>query len=130
MKKLGIVLLLVAFATAAWAQAPAEKAPATPEAKAAPAQQCPCCKDMAKGMCKRMGMKGGCCCGDHQMAQTAKTTEVDPVCGMAVNLEKAVKYEYKGKTYYFCCDACMEAFKADPEKYLAKKEAPAPAKGK
>lgn len=27
-------------------------------------------------------------------------------------------YEYKGKTYYFCCDNCIEAFKENPEKYI------------
>jgi YHS domain-containing protein len=26
--------------------------------------------------------------------------------------------EYKGKTYYFCCDNCLESFKKDPEKYI------------
>ncbi len=28
--------------------------------------------------------------------------------------------EYKGKTYYFCCDDCKEAFAKDPEKYVKK----------
>jgi YHS domain-containing protein len=28
--------------------------------------------------------------------------------------------EYEGKKVYFCCPACPEKFKADPEKYLAK----------
>ena len=26
--------------------------------------------------------------------------------------------EYKGKTYYFCCDGCETQFKADPEKFI------------
>lgn len=26
--------------------------------------------------------------------------------------------EYKGETYYFCCDNCIESFKEDPEKYI------------
>ncbi|MFH1995664.1 MAG: YHS domain-containing protein, partial [Candidatus Omnitrophota bacterium] len=29
-------------------------------------------------------------------------------------------YEYKGKKYYFCCSACIEKFKNDPEKYISK----------
>lgn len=29
-------------------------------------------------------------------------------------------YEYKGKTYYFCCDGCKEAFIKAPEKYTQK----------
>ncbi len=28
--------------------------------------------------------------------------------------------EYQGKKVYFCCSACPEKFKADPEKYLSK----------
>lgn len=30
------------------------------------------------------------------------------------------KTEYKGKTYYFCCDDCVEKFNKNPEKYLTK----------
>ncbi len=36
---------------------------------------------------------------------------------------KAVKdysYEYQGKTYYFCCQGCLPAFKKNPEKYIEK----------
>lgn len=42
----------------------------------------------------------------------------DPVCGMNVN-EKSAKYkfEYGGKTYYFCSVACLEEFKSNPKKY-------------
>ncbi len=28
------------------------------------------------------------------------------------------KYEYKGKTYYFCCGGCDSKFKENPDKYL------------
>lgn len=43
----------------------------------------------------------------------------DPVCGMEVDEKKAkAKSEYKGKTYYFCCLFCKEAFEKEPEKYL------------
>jgi YHS domain-containing protein len=28
------------------------------------------------------------------------------------------KFEYKGKTYYFCAPGCKRSFEADPEKYL------------
>ncbi|ACI17522.2 MAG TPA: YHS domain-containing protein [Coprothermobacter proteolyticus] len=48
---------------------------------------------------------------------------IDPVCGMVVKEETAKgTYEYKGTTYYFCSESCLNAFKADPEKYL--KEGP------
>ncbi|MBE3070972.1 MAG: YHS domain-containing protein [Planctomycetes bacterium] len=31
--------------------------------------------------------------------------------------------EYKGRRIYFCCAACIEKFKADPAKYIAKVDA-------
>jgi Cu+-exporting ATPase len=48
----------------------------------------------------------------------------DPVCGMKVPPEKAAaSFEYKGKTYSFCCAGCRAKFEADPEKYLVKQTA-------
>ncbi len=45
--------------------------------------------------------------------------ELDPVCGMMVEPQKAAgKSEYKGKTYYFCSRGCKVAFDRDPDKYL------------
>ena len=45
----------------------------------------------------------------------------DPVCEMEVNeREAAAKYEYKGKTYYFCAVGCKEKFAQNPEKFLKK----------
>jgi Cu+-exporting ATPase len=31
----------------------------------------------------------------------------------------AAKFDYEGKTYYFCCEHCLEKFRAEPRKYLA-----------
>jgi Cu+-exporting ATPase len=46
-------------------------------------------------------------------------TSLDPVCGMAVDTEKApAKVTHAGKDFYFCCARCAEKFRADPEKYL------------
>ncbi len=43
----------------------------------------------------------------------------DPVCGMEVDEAQAeVKYDYKGKTYYFCAAGCKDRFALNPEKYL------------
>jgi Cu+-exporting ATPase len=43
----------------------------------------------------------------------------DPICGMKVNpATAAVKYEYRGETFYFCCAHCLAKFKADPEAAL------------
>ncbi len=44
----------------------------------------------------------------------------DPVCGMEINKENAKKLTYKGKTYYFCSDSCMNKFKKNPKKYEKK----------
>jgi Cu+-exporting ATPase len=44
-------------------------------------------------------------------------SEIDPVCGMAVDPATAAgRYDYKGTTYYFCARSCLETFKADPER--------------
>lgn len=34
--------------------------------------------------------------------------------------DSSPKYEYKGKTYYFCCAGCKEKFEKDPETYIKK----------
>lgn len=41
-----------------------------------------------------------------------------PVSGKPIN--PAASIEYEGKKVYFCCEGCPNAFKADPQKYLAK----------
>jgi len=43
----------------------------------------------------------------------------DVVCGMEIKKEDAAgTHAHAGKTYYFCSDKCLSAFKAEPEKYL------------
>src|SRR5207253_47428 len=45
--------------------------------------------------------------------------ETDPVCHMQVMPETAAaRYDYKGKTYYFCNPRCLERFRANPEQFL------------
>lgn len=39
-----------------------------------------------------------------------------PVMGGAPNEE--VYADYEGKRVYFCCPACIDVFKKDPEKYM------------
>ncbi|MFC3695384.1 heavy metal translocating P-type ATPase [Chenggangzhangella methanolivorans] len=64
---------------------------------------------------------GGCCGGGHG---AAPEKAVDPVCGMSVTIEGARhSFEHKGETRYFCCNGCKTKFEADPDKYLAPKEA-------
>jgi Cu+-exporting ATPase len=63
------------------------------------------------------GYHGHACCAGGPAAAGKAT---DPVCGMAVDTATATeRWEYKGTTYYFCCDGCRSAFQGDPEKYLA-----------
>ena len=42
----------------------------------------------------------------------------DPVCGMNVETDKALKAEHKGEIYHFCCAGCQQTFAANPEAYL------------
>jgi Cu+-exporting ATPase len=42
-----------------------------------------------------------------------------PVSGMEfTKSEASPEYEYKGKTYYFCCAGCKDKFEKDPEAYI------------
>lgn len=44
---------------------------------------------------------------------------IDPVCGMAVEPEKArAQLAYQGQTYYFCSARCKAKFERDPAAYL------------
>jgi len=44
----------------------------------------------------------------------------DPVCGMRIESEEAAgTIEYEGRTYYFCSQACHDAFPANPSAYAA-----------
>ncbi len=45
---------------------------------------------------------------------------VCPVSDDDIIPEEAVKYEYKGKIYNFCCEACAKHFKKYPDKFVYK----------
>jgi YHS domain-containing protein len=52
--------------------------------------------------------------------QLAVTTDL--ACGMDMSKAKiSDTAQYNGGIYAFCSDHCKQTFKADPEKYLAKK---------
>jgi len=56
------------------------------------------------------------------------TFEIDPVCKMRVlPLTAAARYDYEGKTYYFCTVRCLERFKAGPQTFLGASPDPPPA---
>jgi Cu+-exporting ATPase len=44
---------------------------------------------------------------------------LDPVCGMTIDPADAVgHFDYKGQTYYFCAESCLEQFRENPEHFL------------
>jgi len=48
------------------------------------------------------------------------TKAIDPVCGMAVETERASDTaQYGGKTFHFCSPGCGQRFRSDPQRYLA-----------
>ena len=56
---------------------------------------------------------------NNQMTKAAKG---QGICQVLTG-EKAspeYSYQYKGKTYYFCCAECVAMFKKNPEKYLSR----------
>lgn len=55
------------------------------------------------------------------MAQQSDETVTCATTGKTMKKSEAkATTEYKGKTYYFCCDGCKEAFVKEPEKYIQK----------
>src|SRR5690348_1686946 len=60
------------------------------------------------------------------MSEPMALSSVDPVCGMTVGPESPHRLQHAGKDYAFCCDGCLETFKADPERYTGKENATAP----
>jgi Cu+-exporting ATPase len=45
--------------------------------------------------------------------------EIDPVCGMEVDPATAAgSFEYRGVTYYFCSEGCLQDFREDPQRFL------------
>jgi putative ABC transport system ATP-binding protein len=45
------------------------------------------------------------------------TMGIDPVCGMAVEIEKALEFEWKGQTFYFCARGCRDDFAKNLEQF-------------
>lgn len=51
---------------------------------------------------------------------------LDPVCGMTVDVHAAedagLTIEHSGRTYAFCREGCLRAFREEPDVYAAKAE--------
>ena len=53
-------------------------------------------------------------------ASASVAEAVDPVCGMAVDVESARWHmEFDGRTWYFCGPGCLQAFSADPGSFVS-----------
>lgn len=62
-------------------------------------------------------------CGAHMVhghgsGQTPVPKHKDPVCGMEVDPQEGYGKMHKGTLYRFCSRDCLEAFDAEPERYL------------
>jgi YHS domain-containing protein len=44
---------------------------------------------------------------------TMRRGVTDPVCGMTVDRERALRAEHAGRTYFFCSEGCRSRFEAD-----------------
>jgi len=61
---------------------------------------------------------GGCCSGgsehNHNGEYSQQTNQLnavkDPICGMTVNTDTAIKQTINGQTYYFCSESCRKEF--------------------
>ena len=71
-------------------------------------------------------VKKSCCASSTQVlekksccaSKAAKNGEIDPVCGMSVDPQTALNFNYQNKNYYFCHASCLQKFQHDPENYL------------
>jgi uncharacterized membrane protein YraQ (UPF0718 family)/YHS domain-containing protein len=48
---------------------------------------------------------------------TLRRGVTDPVCGMAVDRDKALRTQHAGRTFFFCSEDCLHAFQEDPDRY-------------
>ena len=44
--------------------------------------------------------------------------DIDPVCGMTVEMDKGYGKMHKGTLYRFCSRKCLDKFESEPRKYL------------
>ncbi|MFP5343963.1 MAG: YHS domain-containing protein [Candidatus Limnocylindria bacterium] len=42
---------------------------------------------------------------------------VDPVCGMAIDADQAIRLDHEGRTYYFCDPVCVDTFRDEPGRW-------------
>jgi P-type Cu+ transporter len=65
--------------------------------------------------------------GMPEIETRTNATAKDPVCGMAVDPDRARgKAQFQGITYYFCSPGCMQRFVFEPAKFLTNGYEPVP----
>jgi P-type Cu+ transporter len=58
----------------------------------------------------------------HTHTAVAPAEVLDPVCGMTISPDDAVGHvDYKGQTYYFCSESCLERFRSTPDAFLGER---------
>jgi len=53
------------------------------------------------------------------MNKGTKSKVIDPVCKMSITPDERLSHTFNGKTYYFCCVADLEAFRDNPQAFIA-----------
>lgn len=57
--------------------------------------------------------------GERRVDPMATDPVQDPVCGMLFSPEQAAcTHEWGGRRLHFCCESCLQAFLADPRRFL------------
>jgi YHS domain-containing protein len=60
---------------------------------------------------------------DERAIESDSDIEIDPVCGMRVELldamERSLSLEFEGRQYVFCGPSCRERFGHAPKRYAA-----------
>jgi P-type Cu+ transporter len=60
----------------------------------------------------------------QQHTAPAPAEVIDPVCGMTISPEDAVGHvDHQGHRYYFCCQSCLDRFRATPDAFLGQRPA-------
>ena len=57
---------------------------------------------------------------------TMRRGATDPVCGMKVDREKAIRMEFAGQTHYFCSRHCLHAYELDRQRDRLREPCPHP----
>ncbi|MDP2923366.1 MAG: YHS domain-containing protein [Candidatus Omnitrophota bacterium] len=72
------------------------------------------------GMHSSQQQKAGATVQATQQKTIEAGNKICPVTGEKISEETKATYEYQGKIYNFCCAACIDEFKKDPQKYIKK----------